>query len=136
MKKLFSGICALALTATLFTGCGCSNSAMDPTMMPTNATMAPTTHATTESTTQPTTAPTTAPTTPATVTKDVVIDLQGEAEEGDIYVSVSRDGEEVYSKTITKGTKSITLSGQTGKGTVVYSVVVNHSEGWETSVVF
>ena len=81
------------------------------------------------------TAPTTAPTT-AAVTKDVVIDLQGEADAADIHVSVSRDGAEVYDQTVTKGTKTITLSGQTGKGTVVYSIVVNFSDGWETSVVF
>ena len=97
---------------------------------------APTTEPTTEPTTVPTTAPTTAPTTPAAVTKDVVIDLQGEADNDSIYVSVTRDGSEVYSQTVTKGTKTITLPGQTGRGTVVYSVVVNHSDGWETSVVF
>ena len=70
------------------------------------------------------------------MTKDVVIDLQGEADNDDIYVSVSRDGTAVYSQTVTKGTKTITLPGQTGTGTVVYSIVVNHSDGWETSVVF
>ena len=85
---------------------------------------------------KPTTEPTTEPTVPTEVTKDVVINLQGEADNEDIQVSISRDGAEIYNQTVTKGTKTITLSGQTGKGTVVYSVVINDSEGWETSVVF
>ena len=70
------------------------------------------------------------------VTKNVVIDLQGEAQDGDIHVSITRDGEEIYNETVKKGTKNITLTGQTGKGSVVYSIVVNHSDGWETTVVF
>ena len=89
---------------------------------------------TTEPTTEPTTAPTTAPVTP--VTKNVVIDLQGEADTEDIHVSITRDGVEVYNQMVPKGTKTITLTGQTGTGTVVYSVVINRAEGWETSVFF
>ena len=65
MKKYLSTVCALALAATMFTACGCSNSGKDDTMLPTNATMAPTTQATTAPTTHPTTAPTTMPTTEA-----------------------------------------------------------------------
>ena len=65
-----------------------------------------------------------------------MIDLQGEADAEDINLSVSRGGSEVYSQTVTKGTKTITLSGQSGTGTVVYSVVVNHADGWEVEVVF
>ena len=66
----------------------------------------------------------------------MVIDLQGEAAEGEVHVSVIRDGREVYNATVPQGTASITLNAQTGKGTVVYSIVINHSEGWEQSVVF
>ena len=66
MKKLFSGFCALALTATLLTGCGCSNSAKKPNMMPTTI---PTTQATVAPTTRPATVPTTMPTTEAPTTE-------------------------------------------------------------------
>ena len=65
-----------------------------------------------------------------------MIDLQGEADTEDTHVSISRDGMEVYNQTVAKGTKTITLTGQTGTGTVVYSVVINRAEGWETSVFF
>ena len=87
-------------------------------------------------TTEPTTEPTTAPTEPTPVTKDVVISLQGMADNDETHVSVVRDGAEIYEQTVPKGTKTITLSGQTGTGSVVYSVVVNRAEGWETTVVF
>ena len=87
-------------------------------------------------TTEPTTEPTTAPTTAAPVTKNVVIDLQGEADTEDIHVSISRGGTVVYDQDVPKGTKTITLSNQTGTGTMVYSIVINRAEGWETSVFF
>ena len=89
---------------------------------------------TTEPTTEPTTAPTTPP--PAPVTKDVVIDLKGYADAADTHVSISCNGTEIYNQTVTAGTKAITLPGQSGIKTVVYSIVVNMSEGWDTSVVF
>ena len=99
----------------------------EPTTVPTTA----------PPTTAPTTPPTTAPTTPpATITKDVVIDLGGEADAADIHVSISRGNTEVYDQTVPKGTKTITIPGQTGSGTVVYNIVINHSDGWEVSVVF
>ena len=50
--------------------------------------------------------------------------------------TVIRDGKEVFNETVTKGTKTITLPGQTGTGTVNYTIVINHSDGWETAVVF
>lgn len=60
MKKYGTTACALVLTAVLFTGCGCSNSKMEPTIMPTTqATTIPTTRATTAPTMAPTTMPTT-----------------------------------------------------------------------------
>ena len=87
-------------------------------------------------TTEPTTAPTTAPTLPTPVTKDVVIDLQGEADAADTHISITCNGTEIYSQTVAAGTKTITLPGQQGIGTVVYKVVVDLADGWETSVVF
>ena len=65
-----------------------------------------------------------------------MIDLQGETDAEDAHVSVSRGGSVIFDQTVTKGTKSITLSGQTGTGTVTYSVVVNMSDGWEIDVTF
>ena len=65
-----------------------------------------------------------------------MINLQGQADAEDTHVSIVRDGAEIYEQTVPKGTKTVTLSGQTGTGTVVYSIVVNRAEGWETSVVF
>lgn len=62
MKKYLSAVCALALSAAIFTGCGCmnSNKKPEPTVMPTTEmTVAPTTAATTTPTTRPTTQPTT-----------------------------------------------------------------------------
>ena len=87
-------------------------------------------------TTEPTTEPTTAPTLPTPVTKDVVIDLKGAADAADTHISITCNGTEIYSQTVAAGTKTITLPGQQGVGTVVYSIVVNLAEGWETSVVF
>ena len=69
------------------------------------------------------------------VTKDVIIDLRGEADNADITVTVTRDGVEVFNQLVVKGTQTITLAAQTGKGTVIYQVV-NMSDGWEVSVVF
>lgn len=60
MKKYLSAACALALSAAMFTGCGCMNrnKKPEPTVLPTHAaTVAPTTHATvptTEATILPT----------------------------------------------------------------------------------
>ena len=89
-----------------------------------------------EPTTEPTTEPTSEPTEQAEITKDVVLNLLNEADNEDIHVSVIRDGTEVFNETVTKGTKTITLPGQTGTGTVNYTIVINHSDGWETAVVF
>ena len=89
-----------------------------------------------EPTTEPTTEPTSEPTEPTEITKDVVLNLLNEADNEDIHVSVIRDGKEVFNETVTKGTKTITLPGQTGTGTVNYTIVINHSDGWETAVVF
>ena len=75
MKKFVILSLALALSATMLTGCGCMNTNADVTTLPTNGeTSAPTTRPTTAPTTVPTTAPTepeeptTAPTDPEETT--------------------------------------------------------------------
>lgn len=56
MKKAWIFGLSLALAAVLFTGCGCTNQAMETTTAPTTTpTSAPTTAATTAPTTTPTT---------------------------------------------------------------------------------
>ena len=70
------------------------------------------------------------------VTKDVIIDLRGEADNADITVTVTRDGVEVFNQLVVKGTQTITLAAQTGKGTVIYQVVIGMTDGWEEQVVF
>ena len=85
---------------------------------------------------EPTTEPTTEPTQPAEVTKDVVIDLKGEADNDDTHVVVRMNGTLVFDETVSKGTKTITIPGQTGTGTVTYDIMVNDSEGWSQDVVF
>lgn len=77
--------------------------------------------------------PTTAP---PEVTKDVTIDLRGEADLGDVHVSVTREGQEVFNQVVAMGTQSITLTAQTGIGTVTYQVVISMTDGWEEQVVF
>ena len=62
MKKSYAILAAAVLTLSLFTGCGCRNSAPAPTTAPTTMPTMATTVPTTEATTVPTTAPTTAPT--------------------------------------------------------------------------
>ena len=60
MKNYLSGFAALALTGILLTGCGCTNTGMEPTILPTNQeTTMPTTKATIPPTTMPATVPTT-----------------------------------------------------------------------------
>ena len=61
MKKPYALLAAAVLTLSLFTGCGCRNSApavTTETTLPTMATTVPTTEATTAPTTEMTTAPT------------------------------------------------------------------------------
>ncbi len=74
--------------------------------------------------------------TPTAVTKDVVINLGGSAAEAECKVTVTRDGQVVYSQTVEKGTESITLAEQTGLGSVYYEVVINDQDGWIEKVSF
>ena len=48
---------------------------------------------------------------PEVITKDVVIDLRGSALEYDCFVTVSRDGTQVYAETVSAGTVSVTIPG-------------------------
>lgn len=62
MKTTCTILAVMVLTVSMFTGCGCRNSApantSEPTTMPTMETYAPTTQMTTEATTEATTEPT------------------------------------------------------------------------------
>ena len=79
MKKFAILGLALALSAALLVGCGCTNSGKNVPTLPTNGeTVTPTTRATTA----PTTAPTTVPTTTATeVPTDTTGTLEGTMDE-------------------------------------------------------
>lgn len=74
--------------------------------------------------------------TPVEVTKDVVIDLRGKAQNGSCKISVKRDGVEVYLSVVPKGTVSITLPAQVGVGTVVYTVLIDDYDGWVIEEIF
>ena len=67
---------------------------------------------------------------PAKVTKDVVISLRGRAQYSRCKVSIKRDGVEVHLSTVPKGTESVTLTEQVGSGTVIYTVLIDDSDGW------
>ena len=73
---------------------------------------------------------------PVAITKDVVIDLRGRAQNNRCKVSVKRDGEEVYLSTVPKGMESVILPDQIGFGTVVYSVLIDDYDGWVIEEVF
>lgn len=72
---------------------------------------------------------------PQNVTKDVVIDLQGSALEGECEVQIKRDGEVVFKGTVAKGEKTVTLEDQVGSGVVYYEVIIS-GEGWIEKVTF
>ena len=70
------------------------------------------------------------------VTKDVTINLRNSALFGECHISITRDGDVVYSGRVPKGTISVTLPKQTGVGTVEYTVIINETDGWEDTVSF
>ena len=74
--------------------------------------------------------------TPIEVTKDVVIDLQGKAQSAGCKITVKRDGVVVYLSNVPKGTVSITLPGQVGAGTVLYTVIINDNDSWILEEIF
>lgn len=70
------------------------------------------------------------------VTKDVTINLRNSALFGECHISITRDGDVVYSGRVPKGTISVTLPKQTGVGTVEYTIIINETDGWEDTVSF
>ena len=68
---------------------------------------------------------------PEEITKDVVIDLRGSAQEAECQVNVLRNDELVYSEMVSAGTESVTISDQTGIGSVKYTVIINEQDGWD-----
>ena len=73
---------------------------------------------------------------PAKVTKDVVIDLKGRAQYTRCEVVIKRDGVEVRKFSVPKGTPSVILENEEGSGTVVYTVLIDNSDGWVQEEVF
>jgi serine/threonine-protein kinase len=78
------------------------------------------------------------PTEPPTedITKDVSLNLHGMADLDEAHVSIVRDGVEIYNDTVPAGTKSVILYDEVGNGPVVYTIVINFADGWETTVDF
>lgn len=77
MKKFAILTMALSLAAAMLVGCGCMNTNVDVTTLPTNGeTVTPTTHVTTAPTTMPTTVPHTTET-HATAPTDTTGTLEG-----------------------------------------------------------
>ncbi len=70
------------------------------------------------------------------ITKDVVIDLKNSAADIWCDISVFRNQKIVHFDSVPPGTKSITLSDQTGIGTVKYEVYINGKYAWDVSEVF
>ena len=68
---------------------------------------------------------------PEVITKDVVIDLRGSAQEQECHVIVRRGDEQVYNATVPKGTASVTIPGQSSLGLVKYTVIINEHDGWD-----
>ena len=66
----------------------------------------------------------------AQITKTVTIDLRNMADDGDCEVVIKCNGETVFEKTVTQGTKSVVLENQTGSGKVTYWITVDEMEGW------
>ncbi len=70
------------------------------------------------------------------LTKDVVIDLKEATMEDRCDISIFRDGKIVHFESVPKGTRSVTLSDQTGTGTVKYVIHINGERAWEVEEVF
>ena len=70
------------------------------------------------------------------VTKDVVIKLRGNTTDGADNLTVSRDGNVVFSGEILQNVDEITLDRQSGSGTVEYEVVFENGDTWTEQVVF
>ena len=70
------------------------------------------------------------------VTKTVTIDLRGSADTGECQVTVKCGDKVVYNQTVSQGTDFVTLTNQTGSGTVYYEVIIDDSDGWIEKVSF
>ncbi len=71
-----------------------------------------------------------------TVTKDVVLDLKGAANEGSCRVQVKCGNAVVFDETVEQGTASVTIKDQTGSGLVYYEVIIEDMEAWIEKVPF
>ena len=69
-------------------------------------------------------------------TIDVVIDLQGSANETACNVVVKRQGVVVFAQDVPVGTVNITVPAQTGSGSEQYEVIINDDYGWNEMVTF
>ena len=63
------------------------------------------------------------------VTKNVVINLEGCADDAECTVTITRDGQVVYNQTVAMGTATVTLSNQTGSGSVQYMITAKNTSG-------
>ena len=70
------------------------------------------------------------------ITKDVTLDLRNSALYSSCRITISREGEELFSGTVPKGTVSVTLPNQTAVGSAKYSIIINDMDGWEVTEVF
>ncbi len=70
-----------------------------------------------------------------TVTKDIVIDLRGNATAADCHVVIQRDGKTVFDDTVKQGTANVTLKAQVGAGPVEYVVMIG-GDGWSVTETF
>ena len=67
---------------------------------------------------------------PREVTKTVVVDLKGMANESECEVRITRNNQVVFEETVPMGTTSITLENQTGSGKQTYMIVIDGLDGW------
>ncbi len=66
-----------------------------------------------------------------TVTKDVVINLRGSANDSECDVRVIRNNQVVFNQTVPMGTITITIPKQTGSGAQKYEVVIDDLDGFD-----
>jgi type 1 fimbria pilin len=66
-----------------------------------------------------------------TVTKDVVINLRGSANDGECDVRVIRNNQVVFNQTVPMGTITITIPNQKGSGPQKYEVVIDDLDGFD-----
>ncbi|MBR5023257.1 MAG: Stk1 family PASTA domain-containing Ser/Thr kinase [Oscillospiraceae bacterium] len=67
---------------------------------------------------------------PKTVTKNVVIDLKGYADENRCGVTIKREGQKDIDLSVPKGTPSVELIDEEGAGMVYYTIVINDTDTW------